>query len=176
MSEAPLRLFFALWPTPAQQDTMAAIASQMQRQCGGRRVATPLLHLTLAFLGDTAPERVAELTRLAAAIEFTPFSLMLTRAGVWSRSGIGWLAPADTPAPLQALLDQLNTALGQAGFPVEHRRFKPHITVLRKALRAPAEPLAVEIDWPVAGFALLRSTLGRGGPEYRVLAGWPGQP
>lgn len=176
LNTPPLRLFFALWPDRALQGRMAAVAAPMQRQCGGRRVVAPLLHITLAFLGDTAPERVADLQGLAAGIAVTPFILRLTQAGVWPRSGIGWLAPSECPPPLLALVQQLNAALGQAGFPVERRPYRPHITVLRKAVRAPADPVAVDIDWPVAGFALLQSTLGKHGPEYRVLAAWPGQP
>jgi len=52
MSDATIRLFFALWPDDATRRALAACASAVVAQTGGREVAAGNLHLTLAFIGE----------------------------------------------------------------------------------------------------------------------------
>lgn len=53
-----MRLFFALWPSPAAAERLASAATDAAARLGGRPTRLETLHLTLAFLGEVADERV----------------------------------------------------------------------------------------------------------------------
>jgi 2'-5' RNA ligase len=55
-------VFFALWPTVAERDALAAWQAPLKRLCGGRAMRGETLHNTLVFIGD-----VDGMTRCAQA-------------------------------------------------------------------------------------------------------------
>jgi len=57
ISDAPRRLFLALWPEEAERRQLADLAANV---AGRRRVRDDHLHLTLVFLGATDAARLAE--------------------------------------------------------------------------------------------------------------------
>ena len=145
----------------------------MQRQIGGRPARQDNIHLTLAFLGYVAPEQLAGLQQLAAGIVARRFDLTLTRLGCWPQGGIGWLVPDQAPEGLLQLVRQLNEALQRAGFRTEKRRYRPHVTLLRKAGKGWRSTLAAPLRWEVDTFVLVASTLDQHGSVYRILGRWP---
>lgn len=165
------RLFFALWPSAGVRRRLGAVAWRVQR---GRRVPAINLHLTLVFLGRCdAAARVRAVTAanvLAASVP-AAFRLHLDRAGVWRRQGIAYLAPSAPPEALGDLAEGLASTLAAHGLPRERRRFRPHVTLARRAGTPPPEPDPV--DWPVTGFRLLASEQGPDGVRYRCLGHWP---
>ncbi|MBB5018460.1 2'-5' RNA ligase [Chitinivorax tropicus] len=171
---ATQRLFLALFPSHTIQRRLAEAGRALQAHVGGRCVATPLLHLTLAFLGDTSDDIVPALCDRLAAVSCASFDLTLDQVGVWPQAGIGWMQPTQPPAALWQLHRSIQQQLQALGLPVEQRAFKPHITLLRKAppSRGPLPPCPA-IDWPVTTFQLIASTLTTNGPQYRPLASWP---
>jgi len=56
------RVFFALWPKPAESKHLAAWQAPLERLCGGRAMRSETLHNTLVFIGD-----VDGMTRCAQA-------------------------------------------------------------------------------------------------------------
>ena len=73
-------------------------------------------------------------------------------------------------------LDQLTTALQQgladAGFLIENREFKPHVTLLRHVGHA-LEPQAITpISWQVDSFVLVESVKTDLGVHYQILQRW----
>ena len=172
-SPTPSRLFFACWPSAALQQQLHTLGRELQRQIGGRPTRQDNIHLTLAFLGDVAPEQLAGLQQLAAGIVARRFDLTLTRLGCWPQGGIGWLAPDQAPEGLLQLVRQLNEALQRAGFRTEKRRYRPHVTLLRKAGKGWRSTLAAPLRWEVDTFVLVASTLDQHGSVYRILGRWP---
>lgn len=165
------RVFFAVWPDDATGGTLHRIAGEARKTCGGRAVQRETLHLTLAFLGDIAAERLADATRVADGIVAEPLTLMLDRLGYWKHNRILW-AGGESPR-LTFVAETLGEGLRAAGFPLATRPFVAHMTLLRDA-RCPATPeLAEPIVWPVTEFVLVESRLSTAGARYETIGRWP---
>jgi 2'-5' RNA ligase len=169
VTETRARMFFALWPSPGAARKLAGQARVLASHAGGRVTRTDSIHLTLAFLGDVALDRVEALLALPSEVTSPPFELRFERLGVWPRNGIGWAAPSDTPGALVELQARLARWLGDAGFRVEARAFVPHATLIRKATRAAPELAIPPIAWRVDEFVLVRSRLSATGSRYETL-------
>ena len=163
------RVFYALWPERALAEQLAEHATVLHAAVGGRVTQTDSIHLTLAFLGDVEATRLDELLRPPAIVTADRFALSLERLGAWNHNGIGWVAPAVTPAPLADLQAHLSDWLESIGFMLEKRAFKPHVTLLRKATGKVATVAIEAIRWRVDEYVLVRSTLDAGGSRYEVI-------
>ena len=76
------------------------------------------------------------------------------------------LRPAPQAERLLALHHRLGAALQSFGMPPEQRRFRPHVTLARKAVGATIPPPA-QLHWRVTeGFVLVQSV---GHEGYQVL-------
>lgn len=132
------------------------------------------LHMTLAFLGEVDPARLAAAQAVASGLpSVAPFDLAIDRLGCWRHNHIVW-AGCEAPPALGALADGLAEGLRAAGFRLDDRPFAPHVTLLRdarcpEALPAPEKPVA----WPVGEFVLVESRLSPKGADYAVLARYP---
>lgn len=144
----------------------------MQRQCGGRAVPEPNLHLTLAFLGAVPRDRLDTLHGLAAALHCPGFALSLDRSGWWPRQRLVWAGSVVAPAGLLDLAAQLAQGLRESGFSIERRAFKPHVTLLRDVREAPAETGLAGANWAVPDFVLACSEPGPRGVRYRIIGRW----
>ena len=175
VSRRNLRLFFALWPDAATRNALSVMADETRITCGGRSLPASNLHLTLAFLGNVATNRLPELRALADTIIAGPFDLNLDRLGYWRAQRLAWAAPQHCPVQLAALVGQLTDALRGHGFHTERRAFKPHVTLLRDVVTPPALPSAavVSLCWPVWQFVLACSEPAAKGVSYRVIGQWP---
>jgi len=94
------------------------------------------MHLTLKFLGDVPKPEVflieESLTRIA--IQNTPFVMQIGGLGAFpnfSRPKVIWAGVQKNGEKIISLAHQLNTILGQIGYPSEKRPFIPHITLAR---------------------------------------------
>lgn len=130
------------------------------------------LHLTLAFLGDIASERVVDARRVAETIAAEPFDLTLDRLGSWRHNRILWAGGA-VPPRLTFVADALGDGLRAAGFTLDAKPLAPHITLLRDANCVEAPLLAQPIVWPVRDFVLAESRLSPDGARYEIVGRWP---
>jgi 2'-5' RNA ligase len=150
-----------------------------------RRVEPAMMHLTLAFLGEVPGPLAEDAHHALAAITHPPLSLTLAGLGVFGgaapRSAHALVAPDPSLLRLQRKVEH---ALRSAGAEPEARRFVPHITLGRfpplvgdaaiRLERAVAEGAGLGPEpFTVTAFALYRSTLGREGAHYEVLAEYP---
>ncbi len=88
---ATQRLFFAIsLPDEMQQQLVHWRADNFPAEAGQPVVAANL-HLTLAFLGEVAPQTSQQLQTLASRIIQPGFDLDLDDAGHWPRPGVVWL-------------------------------------------------------------------------------------
>lgn len=174
-SATNLRVFFALWPDAAARDVVAAMARDVVKREGGNAPRPENVHLTLAFVGDVAPDRVAALEGVgaAAARAAAPFTLALDRRGGFRETGIAWLGTDATPPELEAIMRRLNGGLAAVGFRVERRPFRVHVTLARKCRRPPAGIAVPPVAWRVERVTLTASELRPEGSRYREIATWP---
>lgn len=174
-----LRLFFALWPDELVR--AALLRASPTPGPGGRGVPADNLHITLAFLGATPPERLSTLTAAAAQVRGRAFSLQLDRSEILNRALVA-LMPSATPPALMQLAADLNARLAAAAFPAESRTYRPHVTVIRENTRGggrrhalmSSEEVPIEsVAWDVDAFVLACSHPGATGSRYEVLQRWP---
>lgn len=163
------RIFFACLPDEETASRIHALAQRFKDEKGfqGTPILPEHLHVTLFHLGDWAalPEEIVRLAReAAAAVEARPFEVAFTRAesfrnstGVYPFVLTGdkeWAAWRPLHAALAAALKRAGLGGSTQG------EFKPHITLLRDALRVPPAAIA-PVWWTVRDFVLVHSLLGK---------------
>jgi 2'-5' RNA ligase len=165
-----VKLFFALWPEDGVRTQLARWSRDLHLVCGGRQTRAENLHLTLAFIGEIADERVAEVVRAAGEVAPRRGVLLLDRPGYWKHNRIAWAGAAAVPEELEVLVSELRSALEQSRIRFDAKPFVSHVTLLRDAREPRAMPWLEPIPWALDGFALVRSP--GGGGSYEVLKYW----
>jgi 2'-5' RNA ligase len=146
---------------------------QAHRSLGGRRMRRETLHLTLAFIGDVAPDRLAELGDIAGSISLPIFDQPFDRLQCLPRKKICWAAAGAISPVLRDLAAALHDRLKAAGFRTEERPFAAHVTLLRHArCEKMPEGDSLSIVWSVCDFVLVESDLKPEGAGYRILQRW----
>src|SRR5258705_5722611 len=104
-----LRTFFALWPDASACERIATLASDVVARAGGRAPRSENIHLTVAFVGNVALDRIAALKRIgaSAARAVPPFTLELDRLCAFYPAGIAWVRAVVFPVALENLLSAL---------------------------------------------------------------------
>lgn len=171
-----MRLFVAL---PIAADIEDGLWPLQDGVPGADWTEPDAFHLTLAFIGEVDPSRVGDLSLALDRLHWAPFPLQLRGLGYFPPRGqpkVLWAGVANADA-VTALHRQVQHASQAAGFSVEHRAFKPHVTLARLRHAPPhrvAEWLGGHVGfgspvWQVDAFALYQSVLRPEGAEYRVL-------
>ena len=161
------RLFTAVELPEAVVD--ALVAHQPAAGKGIRPVGREQMHLTLHFIGDADPEPVKA---ALAHVRGRAFELTIGALGMFARRG--------RPAALWAGVEA-NEPLAEAGFEVESRAYRPHVTLARckpnadrEQLRAFLRGAAIDpLTFPVTCFALIASLPGNGSHNYEPRARYP---
>lgn len=193
-----MRLFFALLPDEPTREALARRALQVQRRCGGRRLPTESLHLTLAFLGQVPTDRLPMLAAMTTAYSVPPGTLSFARFGAFGRRRIVWCGIGDGTGvgngrseddvaaahdacgltDLLALQRGLIDRVMLAGVPIKEEPFRPHVSLLRDA--APADLGGVvaslpfsALDWAYSRIVLMASEPTGGRHRYVELARSP---
>ena len=167
-----MRLFIAVpLDVGAKRQAEKAQDALRRQQVRGSWTAEEDLHVTLAFVGEYPdPDRVLEVLE---RVSFRPFPVCMDRIG---RFGDLWWIGFAPCGKLDALAGKVRRALAEGGIPFDRKRFRAHVTILRRA-RVPGDsaPYAeTEKHWmTVSGFSLLRSDRGKNGMVYTELGHVP---
>jgi 2'-5' RNA ligase len=177
-----MRLFVAV-PLPAGiQDHLAGLQGRIpSSESIARIVPARDFHLTLKFIGEWPDERVDEVKRKLALVQFEPFDATLAGIGTFpseQRVNVVWVGLAPE-APVLALQQAVDAAL--APLLPASSEFKAHLTLCRvksisdkAAFLASLKTLKPEpLHFPVREFQLIKSTLTPDGPVYETLAAYP---
>lgn len=145
------------------------------------------LHVTLKFLGETAPDQVEEIRSALAAVAArrSAFEIVVEGMGTFPERGrprVVWAGVRDGSA-LYELQEDVEASLARLGFPRESRPFEPHLTLARlKSARATdelrrfLEREGATCKWgtfPVDEFQLIESRLHPEGAVYRKVVSFP---
>lgn len=130
------------------------------------------LHVTLAFLGNVQEDQLPALRTVASAFAWPEADLVFDRLAWWPKARLLCLEASVLPPTLIAAVDAFHEELRRAGFKVERRPFRAHITVARNVAAwpqdAPARPIP-PFQWALQGVALVASTPTPGGSVYQVV-------
>lgn len=193
MPPEALRLFVAVELPADVREAVASIQKRLSALDPNRAVrwtAVDHIHLTLKFLGETAPDKrpAIEAAMREAIRGSQPFYLSVKGVGCFPdlrKPRIVWVGTAGDLETLQSLRDAVERTISPLGYPTESRPFSPHLTVgrarqeaSRSALGALGDAvgkLKVEPgpDWPIRAISLMRSDLKPSGAVYTRLAEVP---
>src|SRR3954451_10995102 len=166
-------LFASIVPPPAAIAALAEAVEKLRATAPGLGwVAPARWHVTLCFLGPHEPndDLLARLARVAARHEQT--AVHVAGAG---RFGDRVLF-AKLAGDLKPLANGITRAADRAGYQVEDRPFRAHLTLARgRRTRVDLRPLAAALgdvrgpEWMLDELRLMRSAQ----PEYETLERWP---
>lgn len=130
-----MRLFIAINFDQETKQNIIAVQRRLRELGRGNFSRPENLHLTLAFLGEVAPGRVAVIRRLMDNLNVHSLRLVFDHVGYFQRKDgdIWWLGLEPNKA-LLALQKELYHRLTDAGFQLDNRPFSPHITLARKVV------------------------------------------
>jgi len=169
-----VKVFFALWPSVAEGNYLAAWQKPLQHLCGGRAMLGESLHNTLVFIGNIEQPRLEALQLAAQEVSGKAFELHFGEARYWGHNHIVYATPSEVPGPLAQLVSALEQRLTIHRFKFEQRDYKPHVTLLRNAHWTDSPlPAMHSVHWQIRDFALLQSAQQDGQSNYRVLARFP---
>ena len=94
------------------------------------------MHLTLKFIGNTTEESIDSINNaIHDLVKDTPFiNLLISGTGCFSkrdRANTLWVGIKGDLDKLEQLILNINNKLEPLGFPIERRKFLPHITIAR---------------------------------------------
>ena len=175
------RIFIALKINPGE--SLLRIHSSLKAVLGGERInwTDPSnMHLTLAFLGDTGDEMIKAVSIMLKqkCTGSGEFSFSLRGSGVFKNyrdPRVIWIGIENNEKLLKLNAD-ISIGLKDAGFTLEDRPFRPHITlgriksirntdILKSSLEKYQDAFIQEV--PVREVILFESILKPSGPEYR---------
>ncbi|MCG3175589.1 MAG: RNA 2',3'-cyclic phosphodiesterase [Candidatus Omnitrophica bacterium] len=141
------RLFIGIEPSAEARAVLAETAARLPEMPGVRleRAPTEDLHLTVRFIGEVPEARLAavlEALRTAASAT-APFSIGYGGIGVFPEDGparVVWTGVDHGVAELRSLGAGLDERLRGAGFELERRVYKPHVTLARVTAGTGVDP------------------------------------
>jgi 2'-5' RNA ligase len=138
------------------------------------------LHVTLRFLGPTPEARIADLSAIVddAAAFVEPFRVLIRGSGAFPsarRPRTLWLGIDDGATQLAALARRIDDGLVKAGWPIDERPFRAHLTLARADGRREGPVVAdllaeraaaFETEFPADRLILFESVTGGGPARY----------
>lgn len=168
------RLFFAIWPDQAALQQLVNLRDSLESSIRGRWILPVDLHVTLVFLGQVTSDRLQIVETIASDVRGEPFFISLDQLSGWRSVGVLCLTPRQSPKSLGSLVQRLVSGLGEAGFVLDKRTFRPHLTLARQVTSFPArldhrlEPIRFE----VRAFHLVQSRPSVSASAYETIVSW----
>ncbi|HWB38332.1 MAG TPA: RNA 2',3'-cyclic phosphodiesterase [Rugosimonospora sp.] len=170
-----MRLFVAGYPPSGAVAHLAGYCAGLHAVRAGVRVArADTWHVTLAFLGEVADERLPDVVRaveLAAGTLDAPPRVRVSGGGTFGRgpSTTLWAGLAGAVADVEELGRRVRRALGRARLDYDHKPVRPPLTLARPGDRVPAALVDEDLaslaayagpEWTFDAAVVVRSTLG----------------
>lgn len=164
-----MRLFVAIPVGMETRRALEAMVARLRWDGDGLRWTRPeSWHITLAFLGETAPERLVALTEQLGRVQANVFAVEFGVPENFKRAG-SLVVGVRHSAELNALQQAVGRATAAAGFKLEERPYRPHLTLARarRGQQIRLQPLKDGIEgFKAHAFVLYESFLEQGGARY----------
>lgn len=185
-----MRLFVAIELNDETRQAITAEQNRIQQKIGKRDgglggrlrwVRPDHMHLTLAFLGEIATDRVPAIAEVVRQpIDVEPFSMVFGGLGTFPGHGaprVAWLGLTRGARDVAAVQLQVTTRLKGVGIAPESRPFHPHLTLARWRTSTAADQRRIVAAGPseeighvhVESVTLIHSRLWPAGPTYTAL-------
>ncbi len=179
-----IRCFVAIEIPEPIQNQLARIQGTLRKQIQKASWVKPgNIHLTLKFLGDVDP---VDLESIGEAIEgatsrHRSFSLCIGGVGAFpnlARPRVMWAGVKVGGERVSALAQDINLALNHCGFPLDTKKFNPHLTIARLKGRIDLRPYTDQYrqydridgaETTVNAISLIQSQLHPQGAIYSTL-------
>lgn len=183
MPERLIRTFIAIDVPEAVRETSVSLQTLVKAKPKVVKWVRPEnIHLTLRFIGPTAPGEVEKINTLLGGVagEYNDLSLTISGTGCFpkkARPRVLWLGVEGDVPELKSIVSRMGEGMEKLGYPLEERNYSPHITVGRIRYPQKATPDVTDflaVDYEAISFAatrinLYQSDLLPSGPIYSLL-------
>ncbi|MDP6397072.1 MAG: RNA 2',3'-cyclic phosphodiesterase [Candidatus Marinimicrobia bacterium] len=183
MPEKLIRTFIAIdTPETVTQVALSLQSSVKVNPKAVKWVRKENIHITLRYIGPTAPGEVDKINRLLNEIvgQNSDLSLNVSSTGCFpkkERPRILWLGVDGDVAKLKLLVEMINSEMDQLGYPKEEHNYSPHITIGRIRYPQKVTPDVTDflstqyepISWNIPKIILYQSELLPSGAIYSIL-------
>ena len=134
-----VRVFIAVNFPGSVKKQISDISSKIRAEIvKGNLTKSENFHLTLAFIGEIPESRLKAVEKAMDKISFRPFELTMKGIGRFKRNGgdIIWIGiePSEGLKTLEGIQQDLVRELKDAGFVIDDRGFRPHMTLGREVV------------------------------------------
>ena len=166
-----MRLFIAINFNPDTRARLLTLRDELRDKSSAGNFSEPEnIHLTLVFLGECDAGQASAVRSVMDAVCFEPFPIAITRIGKFSRQGGEiWWAGVRESGPLLALQRSLTNGLLNAGFAVDARDYRPHITLGREVRTAERPRELDPFGETVSAIDLMKSERIKGKLTYTAI-------
>jgi len=169
-----MRLFSAINFTEEVKSRLYEVITELKRHSlAGNFTKKENLHLTLAFLGEVQASHIKEIESLMDTIDISAFIMKMAGIDKFKSKGEAlYFYGIEENQELKSLQSTLILKLKQAGFFVDEKAFKPHITLARRCLVSDNfnernfQKKVPHISMPVNKISLMKSERKKGDLIY----------
>jgi RNA 2',3'-cyclic 3'-phosphodiesterase len=177
-----IRAFVGVFPPQDVRQALFRAARDLPTSRDFRLVGQEKIHLTLKFLGDVAEEDLDPIKKALQPIseDHDPFEVSTSGFGAFpseKKARILWTGIEQGSEHLRTVAEEVEKLLAPAGFERENRPYVPHLTLGRARARRTKLETSVtsppSLRFTVRGIDLVKSTPGKNGVTYSILATYP---
>jgi RNA 2',3'-cyclic 3'-phosphodiesterase len=168
-----VRVFYALWPDAETRACIAEAAGALSLESAARRVPGENYHVTLAFVGEVSPTRLAVLQQIGRDLRMAGCMIRFDAYEYWPESQAVAALAREAPVELTELWRQLHNFDGMRRLDRMHRPLRPHVTLARKVAQAPVLQAMSPVYWNARSFSLVSSDTSGAHSVYTVVDTWP---